>query len=348
MADTITALVQRNKGKSLVQEQIPKPKPGAHQLLVKISHVAQNPTDVQALDSNALGDGAVLGCDFVGTVEEIGDKVTKKATGDVVAGLIWGGEIHGLGAYSEATLADESISFKIPSSVSRAEAATVPLAAATAQLALFSENCLNLDRNSAKNTPVLIWGGSSSVGLYALQLLRLNSFSPIITTCSPHNNSLVQSAGAHIIHDHSAEHIDDTIAEIRRQAPNLRYVFDTIGSVESSSIASRALSDEGGTLVTVRPGKANTGGVKTGTDVRDVLVWTAFEREVRYGEFVWPPNKKDHDLVAEFFEKMPAYLEDGSIKPSRVKSKKGLEAVEEGFKEHREGKISGYKIVYSI
>jgi NADPH:quinone reductase-like Zn-dependent oxidoreductase len=48
------------------------------------------------------------------------------------------GEIKGLGAYSEYTVADDAISFKLPAGVSAAEAATVPLACTTAWLALFS------------------------------------------------------------------------------------------------------------------------------------------------------------------------------------------------------------------
>lgn len=47
---------------------------------------------VQSLDSAAFGDGAVLGCDFVGVVEDIGNGVTRLAKGDVIAALIWGGK----------------------------------------------------------------------------------------------------------------------------------------------------------------------------------------------------------------------------------------------------------------
>lgn len=47
---------------------------------------------VQSLDSNAFGDDAVLGCDFVGIVERTGDKVSRIKTGNVIAGLIWGGQ----------------------------------------------------------------------------------------------------------------------------------------------------------------------------------------------------------------------------------------------------------------
>ena len=73
------------------------------------------------------------------------------------------GEIPGLGGYSEYTIADERISFKVPASISRAQASTVPLAAATAWLALFSHDCLKLDRSKASGTSVLVWGGSCKV-----------------------------------------------------------------------------------------------------------------------------------------------------------------------------------------
>jgi NADPH:quinone reductase-like Zn-dependent oxidoreductase len=47
---------------------------------------------VQSFDGNAFGDGAVLGCDFVGDVVELGGNVRRLSKGDTVAGLIWGGE----------------------------------------------------------------------------------------------------------------------------------------------------------------------------------------------------------------------------------------------------------------
>ncbi|KAF2008442.1 GroES-like protein [Aaosphaeria arxii CBS 175.79] len=348
MADRMRAVVQRNStngGKpTLSNESIPLPKLESHQLLVKISHVAQNPTDVQSLDSNAFGDGSVFGCDFVGTVEKIGEAVTSKAEGDVVAGLIWGGEIKGLGAYSEYTVADERISFKVPSSIAPEQAATVPLAAATSALALFSEQSLHIDRKK-KGTRVLIWGGSSSVGLYAIQIAKLHGLGTI-TTCSPKNFDLVKQAGADHVFDYRAP---DVVDQIRRVAPDLQYVFDTIGDKGSSAQASQAIREEGGgRLCTVRPGKANTEGVSKRTTVTDVLVWTAFLKEHRYGTFHWPPHKGDHDLVADFFESIPKLLEEGKFTPNRASIKHGLDAVSEGFQEYRDGKISGYKIVYAL
>lgn len=48
------------------------------------------------------------------------------------------------------------------------------------------------------------------------------------------------------------------------------------------------------------------------------------------------------------FDKLPEWLETGKIKPTAAKVLKGLDAVPQGFQEHRDGKISAYKIVYEI
>ncbi|OAL03233.1 GroES-like protein [Phaeosphaeriaceae sp. SRC1lsM3a] len=348
MPDKVLAQVQRlgtENTPHLVVEHIPVPKPANHEVLVKVAHAGQNPTDVQSLDSNAFGDGAVLGCDFVGTVEEIGEEVTKAAKGDVVAGLIWGaGEIKGLGAYSQYSIANESISFKVPQSITLAEASTVPLASATAWLALFSKDSLHMDRRAGKDTSILVWGGSSSVGLYAIQFAALHGFK-VITTCSPRHFDRVKSLGADYAFDYRAE---DVASSIKKVVPGLSHVFDTIGASQSSATASQAVGEQGGVLCTVRPGKANTESVTERTKVTDVLVWTAFLKDHRYGDFFWPASKDDHELASELFEKLPTWLETGIIKPSVPKLLGGLDAVPAGFQEYRDGKVSGYKIVYKL
>lgn len=70
------------------------------------------------------------------------------------------GEIKGLGAYSQYTLADERISFPVSGTISREHASTVPLAAATAWLALYSKDTLAIPREGSTGSSVLVWGGS--------------------------------------------------------------------------------------------------------------------------------------------------------------------------------------------
>lgn len=84
---------------------------------------------------------------------------------------------------------------------------------------------------------------------------------------------------------------EDIVEQIKRAVPDLIYVFDTIGSKDSSRLASHAVGGAGGTLCTVRPGKANTEEVADGVTVTDVLVWTAFLKEHSYGKFYWPVSK---------------------------------------------------------
>jgi hypothetical protein len=47
---------------------------------------------VQSFDGNDFGGGAVLECDVVENVLEIGDNVRWRSKRDTVAGQIWGGE----------------------------------------------------------------------------------------------------------------------------------------------------------------------------------------------------------------------------------------------------------------
>ncbi|KAI5465598.1 zinc-binding dehydrogenase family oxidoreductase [Mariannaea sp. PMI_226] len=329
----------------LVQKTTQLPALASNQVLVKVSAVAQNPTDVQSFDANAFGDGTVLGCDFVGKVEEVGSNVTRVSKGETIAGLIWGGETKDIGAYSEYTIADERICFKVPSNITSPEAATVPLASLTAYLALFSKDCLNIDQKSRSNTNILIWGGSSSVGLYAIQIAALYGFE-IATTCSPRHFGLVEALGAAYAFDYRDPDVSQKIATVM---PGIRYVFDTIGNDTSSVLGSRAIDDNGGTLCTVRPGKAFTENVAKHVKVTDVLVWTAFLKDHQYREFRWPANEADHELASSFCESLPTYIEEGKIKPNAVKILPGgLDAVETGFQEHREGKISALKLVYEV
>ena len=119
-------------------------------------------------------------------------------------------------------------------------------------------------------------------------------------------------------------------------------------------------------MCTVRPTKEFTEKVKSGTNVSAVLVWTAFLKDHSYGELKWPvsrdcltrriksltqqqASKDDHELAAAFFDELPKLLSDGTIKTNTPKVYGGgLDDVEKGFQEYRDGAISNYKIVYKL
>ncbi|KAI9742115.1 MAG: hypothetical protein M1834_000505 [Cirrosporium novae-zelandiae] len=298
----------------------------SNELLVRVEYAAQNPTDVISQDSGRYGPGAVLGCDFCGLIQEVGNSVTRFKIGERVGGLIWGGRTKGIGAYSSHTIAEEEFCFRVPGDVTKGEeAATIPLAANTAWMALFSNG--------------------TSVGQYAIQIAAMFGFT-IVTTCSTHNFDMCKRLGSTHVFDY---HDPDVVEKIKKAVPDITYVFDAVGSKESSRKGSEAVSSsKGGVLCTVRPGKTNTEAVVEGVRVTDVVVWTGLNREIKLTGYEWPASKEDYELSVEFYENLPKYLISGAIKPNTPKILNGLEAVSEGFKLHRERKISAFKIVYKV
>lgn len=129
---------------------------------------------------------------------------------------------------------------------------------------------------------------AASVGLYAIQIAKHYGLG-VVTTCSPRHHDLVKSLGA----SHAFDYRDTEVVESIKSATesSLKYVFDTIGNESSSATSSQAISEQGGYLCTVRPGKAFTENVTKQTKVTDVLVWTAFLKEHRYRDFYWPVSR---------------------------------------------------------
>ena len=112
----------------------------------------------------------------------------------------------------------------------------------------------------------------------------------MITTASPHNHLHVRELGADEVFDYKLHNV---VGHIKKAAPILEYVFDTIGSETSSVLASQTITQHSaearrGKLCTVRPDRAHTEKCAEGVEVRDVLVWTAFLRNNKYGELEWP------------------------------------------------------------
>jgi NADPH:quinone reductase-like Zn-dependent oxidoreductase len=161
-------------------------------------------------------------------------------------------------------------------------AATIPLALTTAWLAIFSPYSLGMDITKGDGNQMLIWGGSSSVGQYAIQVAEHFKFR-YATTCT--NAELVRKLGATSIFNYRSP----TVAEdIKKKLPGITYVLDCIGTETSSIQASKTVCDAGGVLCTVRPGKAFTENIEPRVRATDVIVYTAFFKEINYRGLHYP------------------------------------------------------------
>ena len=146
----------------LVVHELPRPEPGAGEILIEVAGAGLNHADLlQAKGHYPPPPGApdTLGMEVSGTVAALGKDVSGVGVGDKVCALIPGG------GYAEYAVAAASATLPVPASVDLADAAAFPEALFTIWTNLF---------DSARLKPgerVLVHGGSSGIGVNAIQLL---------------------------------------------------------------------------------------------------------------------------------------------------------------------------------
>jgi NADPH:quinone reductase-like Zn-dependent oxidoreductase len=181
------------------------------EIVVKVAYNAVNPADGK--HPAHLGTyNNVVGYDFSGIVVHAGSKTTFSA-GDRVLGLAacGVGRPASKGAFQEFMIAEASLCFHIPEHLSLELAASLPVVFVTAVDELY--NILELAPPPAKNKgPILICGGTSAVGYYALQLAHVSGLSPILVTASPKNFQKLEEAGATACFDY---HDPDVATKIK-------------------------------------------------------------------------------------------------------------------------------------
>ncbi len=182
---------------SLYETELPKPQPGAHDLLVKIRAISVNPVDTKVRNGAPTDTPRILGWDAVGEVEAVGGSVTLFQPGDEV---FYAGSIVRPGAYAEYGLVDERIAGHKPRSLDDADAAALPLTSLTAWELLFDR----LQVGEKEDAALLIVGAGGGVGSIMTQLARqLTSLTVIGTASRPETAEWVKSLGAHHVIDHS-------------------------------------------------------------------------------------------------------------------------------------------------
>ena len=221
-AQRMQAVLRRCYGSLAVvhAEQTARPAPGPAEVLVRVRAASVNPLDwhyvhgtpyLMRADTGlgAPGDPR-LGVDFSGTVEAVGDQVTRFHPGDEV----FGGR---LGAFAQYLVVPENRTIVAkPANVAFADAAAVPIAALTALQALRDKGQV------ARGQKVLVNGASGGVGTFAVQLARYFG-AEVTAVCSGRSAALVQGLGA----DHV---IDYTREDFTQGTGRYDLIIDTVGS----------------------------------------------------------------------------------------------------------------------
>ncbi len=182
---------------SLLDVTLPEPEPQPHDLVVDVKAISVNPVDYKVRQSTnpPAGEIKVLGWDAAGIVRATGRDVTLFRAGD----RVWyAGSIARPGTNAERHVVDERIVGKLPSTLSFAQGAALPLTSLTAWELLF-DRLQVLQNPSSVGDQLLVIGASGGVGSILVQLARKLTKLTIIGTADPESEARVRARGAHHI-----------------------------------------------------------------------------------------------------------------------------------------------------
>lgn len=210
--------------------EIDKPvaKPG--HVLVRIAATSVNTVDTMIRNmgtdlplSPALP--AVLGMDFAGTVEAVGEGVAGFEAGDEVYGCA-GGLLGLQGTLAQYICADARLVAHKPKALSMREAAALPLVGITAYEGLTRANV-------SKGQKVLIQGGAGGVGHVAVQLANHLGADVTATGTGAAQMTLISDLGARPV-DFMTAKTADVVAD-NTGGVGFDVVFDTVGGANMAN-----------------------------------------------------------------------------------------------------------------
>lgn len=199
----------------LVRRDVPKPGPG--ELLIEVAYAGVNRPDVlqRAGQYPPPPDASpILGLEVAGRVVALGSDCQRWQVGDTVCALVPGG------GYAEYCVAPEAHCLPIPESLTPAEAAGLPETCFTVWATLFEQGQL-----SAGET-VLIHGGSSGIGVTAIQLAKAFGARVITTVGSADKAAFCRSLGAERVINYREQ---DFVAVLRAADNGADVVLDIVG-----------------------------------------------------------------------------------------------------------------------
>ncbi|EMD38824.1 hypothetical protein CERSUDRAFT_72108 [Gelatoporia subvermispora B] len=357
------ALLYESKVPNLRQRigRRPVPEPKSGQVQVKIHSTAVNPVDWKIYDFGLFVTEfpTVLGTDAAGEVTKVAPDVTKYKVGDRI---IYQGQYNSQGdpsngdkaTFQQYGVADADLAAKIPDNLAYDVASTIPVAAVTAAAALydlslgFKAPWVPGGEDFYKGETLAVLGGSSSVGAYgtafreaymllrmligwleAIQLAVLSGFR-VITTASSRHSAYLQSLGASVVIDRSSLTVVADIVGAAGAA--VKYVVDAISLPDTLSQAAQVLQPEGKLAIVLRASDEALAPARQ-KNVKIVSVHGASHLYPEFNRGLWAA--------------IPKYLERGVLKPNIPRVLPGgLNAWQDAYALHREGKVSGEKIVF--
>ncbi|KAL7938462.1 GroES-like protein [Trichoderma chlorosporum] len=325
------------------------PKPGPKEVLIKVAFAGLNPKDWKATQRLDESQAFNAGDDVAGVIEAVGSEVFEFKKGDRVAGFHQMLKPHG--TYAEYTVVRASTTFPLPPNISFEDGASFPLAFMTAALALYQ--CLKvplpttLQDPAAEKIPILIWGGATAVGAFALQLAKLSNLGPIITVAG-NGIDFVKSLNAA---DHIIDYREgDVVQKIIKAAGStkIKLAFDSVSDkVSYEPITKVLVASGGGEINMVDPIHDTAWKFPDNVKLSSTMVGSVHGDS--WGRVSDDQAKVDQEFAYWFYRYLSHLLADGKIKPHPVEVlPDGLNSIVAGVQALYDRKVSAKKLVARV
>lgn len=265
----------------LTLQDVEQPTAGRGEILVKVQASSVNwhdwhfltgtPPMARVMAGILKPKHKLLGIDFSGYVEAVGENTTKFHRGDEVFGTT------NIGCFAEYVSVDEgNVQFK-PENLTFSEAAAAGAAAFTALQGLRDQGHIE------SNLKVLINGASGGVGTFAIQIAKAFG-AEVVGVCSRNNCDMVREIGADLVIDYLQE-------DFTQQDRSFNLVFDVA--------ANRSFSDCEKIL--------KNGGIYVTTEFSPRLVikgkWISIASKKKLSPLLaQPPTSKDQAIIRKLLE----------------------------------------------
>ena len=212
------------KNAKFESREVEKPTLKNGQVLIKISASSINTVDtmIQRMGKDlpfSPENPAILGMDFAGTIEQVGEDVTEFSVGNEVYGCV-GGLADLQGTLAEYIAADSKLIALKPKNLSMKEAAALPLVGITAYEGLKRANVKSGQK-------VLVHGGTGGVGHVAVQLAKHFGAEVYSTVSGENQMEIIKKFGAEPI-NYKTEQVEDYVNK-HTNGVGFDIVFDSVG-----------------------------------------------------------------------------------------------------------------------
>ena len=233
---TMTAIAIDGNGgpEKLVAREMATPLPRPGEVLIRVAAAGVNRPDVlqrKGLYPAPKGHSEIPGLEVSGHVAALGEGATRFKVGDAVMALVNGG------GYAEYCLADEAAALPVPAGISMVEAAAVPETFFTVWHNVFERGALK------PGEWFMIHGGTSGIGVTAIQLAKAFGAHVVATAGSPAKCQACLDLGADRAVDYRAQDFAEVVKEVTGKR-GVDVILDMVGG-DYVDRNIRSLADDG-------------------------------------------------------------------------------------------------------